>query len=345
MKTSLINYRQSILEGALALIWRQWAQLGVPGHVAGPARGISGIIDPEALLLVTSELGRFDARLFDEAINWTRQYGKLVNIQRLKSLQQAHALGNQRVLSAIAATVLKNSRLAKWQAIESLAEPQSGSAPLFLNQDGSAAPVFGRADPYFGKFGYFRGMQKARENALAPKVERPELLLIKLRSLFGVNARAEIMAVLLSLQHAHPSALARRIGYLPRSVQDILNEMALSGHVVTTRPRGTREKYFSLLPGDWQFLITWPESKFPRWVDWALLFSLLQEVTMMLFSEELKNASMLMAALRLRESFERHLPALSEAGLAGYFPGALRESGAEFLRVFSEELMSIGTQV
>ena len=343
MTISLNDYRQALLKDALRLLWRQWTLLGVPGHDEDQANATNErrIIDPESLLLITSELGRFDARLFDEAVNWLRQYGKLINIQRLRGIQQLHPLGNLRVLSAIASTVLENSRLSKWRAIEALSENQIGSEPLFLNFDGKPLPPFGKPDPNFERFGFFRGIQSLRPDATSPRVERPELLLVKLRALFGVNARAEVIAALLSMQVAHPSALARRIAYLPRSIQELLNEMALSGHIVTRREKGSREKYFSLRAGDWNFLITWPGAKIPQWTDWTVIFILLQDSIATLFSEKLSDASQLMVALRLREIFERHYARLSEAGLAQHFPKAAHHSGLDFLDAFLTELRKL----
>jgi len=344
MKTSLDKFKHDLLNGVLSLLWRQWSLLGIPGQQTETSKKSADrfIIDPEALLLVTSELGRFDARLFDEALNWLRQFGKLVNIQRLKGILQTHALGNRQVLAAMASTVLENGRLSKWSAIESLGEKREGCESVFRNSDGAPAPIFGKSDLHFRKFGLFRGESPARTNAMAPKVgSHPDLLLIKLRALLGVNARAEIIAALLSLQVAHPSALARRISYLPRSVQDTLNEMALSGHVTSER---SREKYFSLRPGDWSFLMTWaapgPQSvpRFPRWIDWTVVFALLQDTITLLYGDEFVKATPLMAALRLREIYERHSPKLAETGLAENFINTSQRTGLEFLESFLAEL-------
>lgn len=339
MTTSLNSFRQALLESALALLWRQWTLLGIPSHERPKPETEYRIIDPESLLLLTSELGRFDARLLDETTNWLRQYGRLINIQRLKGIYRQHELGDGRVLSAVASTVLQNSRLAKWRTIESLVEPRVGKEPLFRNLDGAPSPIFGKADPSFEKFGFFRGIQKPRNDASEPQVKNPELLLVKLRALFGVNARAEIIAALLSTRFTHPSALARRTGYLPRSVQETLNEMAVSGHLVTERPKGSREKFFSLRPGDWNFLITWPGQKFPQWITWAVIFALIQDVLRVLYDE--KQGSLMTTALRFREIFDRQYPALAEAGVAGCFSGASHESGLKFLEAFLTEITNL----
>lgn len=331
---SLLNYRQALVDASLAAVWRQWTLLGVPGYEVSSGDE-HRILDPESLLLFTSALGRFDARLLDEAIHWLQRHGKLINIQRLKNIQQQFSLGNREVLSAIAATILSNSRLAKWQTIKTV--PKEGEEPLFLNRDGIPLPVFGPPDPNFAKFGYYRGKYHPRDDATAPHVEHADLLLVKLRALFGVNARAEIIAMLLVTPSCHPSALARRTGYLPRSVQDILNEMALSGHVLSARPGGSREKYFSLRPEDWDFLITWTPPEFPRWGDWALRFSLIQSTLDLLYSNQPMSDSAV--ALRLRGLLDRYYPALSEAGIAQHFSQSLPRTGIGFLEVFLKEMI------
>lgn len=337
MKTSLDDYRPKILESVLGLLWEQWVLLGIAGKPA-PVRTHPLIIDPEALLLVSSEVARFDGRLFDEMIEWLRLNGRFINIQRLKSLHQNHRIGNGAVLAAISATLMETSRLAKWKAIESLAPPASEEEPLFRNLNFAALPFAGRHDPHFARFGLMRGPVTSRHNAITPRVERPEVLLVKLRALFGVHARAEIIAALLSNDTAHPSALARKTGYLPRSVQDLLNEMALSKHVLASRPPGSREKYFSLRPGDWTFLITWDPAILPMWFEWPVLFSLLQRALEVLAAPEIPSASPLMVALQLRKVFDAHLHLLNEAGQGGMFRLSAQESGLGFLEAFLKEL-------
>ena len=354
----LETYRQTLVESVLTLLWRQWSLLGVPGHEGrgsdSQSPAIGCIIDPEALLLATSEIGRFDARLFDEALHWLQEYGRLINIQRLKTLSQTSYLGNPNVLAAIAAIVSQNSRLTKWKALQiPAAATASGNDPqtLFKSATGHRSSIdptsklHGNADPHFLSYGFIRGPYILRRDATAPQVARnPELLLIKLRALIGVNARAEIIAALLSSPNctAHPSGLAAQTGYLARSLQDILNEMAISGHVFITRSKRAREKYFILRQEDWNFLITWGSpQQFPVWINWSTIFSLLQDTITTLYSSPFEKASPLMAALQCRKIYERHLPALTDIGLARHFTATSVASGADFPSAFLGEIIAL----
>ncbi len=70
-------------EQVLGFLWRQWSALGV----AGPSQSVDRwMLDPEALLLATTSLGR-DPRLFDEVLDWLNTNGQFINLQRLQNLR------------------------------------------------------------------------------------------------------------------------------------------------------------------------------------------------------------------------------------------------------------------
>ncbi len=99
MPTSPTDFKTEARAATLDLLWRQWT-LGVSGHL-GPASG-DFLLDPEALLLASTTLARFDARLFDEVLDWLQDQADWINLQRLARLQKDHALGYVTVLAAIA---------------------------------------------------------------------------------------------------------------------------------------------------------------------------------------------------------------------------------------------------
>lgn len=85
MDISLAGFRALVLDRLLALLWRQWCTLGVPGH--GPVEEGWGI-DPEPLLLLSLTVGRYDARLFDEILDWLLVNGAFLNVQRPTALEK-----------------------------------------------------------------------------------------------------------------------------------------------------------------------------------------------------------------------------------------------------------------
>src|SRR5689334_3817702 len=129
METSLTSFRSRCLEAVLDLLWRQWCSLGVAGHAraANPAR----IIDPEALLLATTSLGRQDPRLFDEALDWLSQFGGLVNLQRVKNLHRTTGLGDAQVLAAVADLLATRAGQPKWKVLAGKSARSGHIRPLF----------------------------------------------------------------------------------------------------------------------------------------------------------------------------------------------------------------------
>jgi hypothetical protein len=92
---------------------------------------------------------------------------------------------------------------------------------------------FGALDP--------RGKLELRSVSQAPNKEFPANLMFRLRALFGVNARTNTPACLLTHPEGHSPDMERQTGYFPKTVQMILAEMAYSGKVYAAR-KG-REKH------------------------------------------------------------------------------------------------------
>ena len=69
---------------------------------------------------------------------------------------------------------------------------------------------------------------------------QPTNLTLRLRALFGINVRCEIVLYLLTHEAAHPAEIAQEAGFFERAVQSTLVDMSEPG-VVGLRTRG-REK-------------------------------------------------------------------------------------------------------
>ena len=83
------EFSKEIRARILHFLWRQWAQLGLAS--AQVEQRDNWIVDPEALILATCEFGRYDARLFDEMLDWLLINANFVNIPRAKSLKKRFA--------------------------------------------------------------------------------------------------------------------------------------------------------------------------------------------------------------------------------------------------------------
>jgi hypothetical protein len=334
MTTSFQASRDKLLGRFLDLLWHQWSTLGVAGQRGGDG---DRIIDPEALLLATTRFGRYDSRLLDEVIDWLTSNGKRINLQRLRRLHEEWPVADQRVLAAISGVLAKQATMRKWKSLSNLPPADGSPEPLFVGLDGSVQPVFDTPDPDFLRCGLLRDPLERRGMSRLPDPRRAANLLCCLRALFGVNARAEIIAWLLTHESGHPAAIARDTGYFSKSVQHTLNEMEDSGHIRSRREG--REKIFWLKPGDWDFLITWSQPpRFPTWVAWMPVFSGITTFVTALSEPGLDDLPEKVQAIQLRQALDTAMPALSRAGLAKTMTASRKLTGAELIFAIHHDL-------
>lgn len=334
MHTSFQNSKDRLLKRFLDFLWHQWSALGVAGQ-----RGAHDdrLIDPEALLLATTRFGRYDARLLDGVIDWLSSNGQRINLQRLRRIHDEWPVADLRILGAISSGLSTQSVMRKWITLSDPLPAATEPEALFIGIDGSALPIFHPPDPDFLRHGLLRDPMERRRMSQTPDPSRAANLLFTLRALFGVNARAEIIAWLLTHESGHPAAIARDTGYFSKSVQHTLNEMEDSGHI-RSRKEG-REKIFWLKPGAWDVLITWPQpSGFPRWVDWMSVFSAISTFIDALGQPGLYDASEQVQSIQLRQALDVAMPALSRAGLAESLTASRKLQGSQLIDAIHQDL-------
>lgn len=333
MQVLLPNSNPEFRRPLLDLLWRQWSALGVAGSAES---GAAGCIDIEALVLITTLQGRYEARLFDEMLDWLWSNGNWVNVQRLRNLHRRLALGHPRVLAAIADFLSQRAVLSKWKP---LAKPESVEVPaqpepLFLHDDGKASLVFGTADPIFNRWGFWRGPCSLRHLSRAPNPLPAHNLLFKLRALFGVQSRCEVLLWLLTNQAGRPADVARATCYFPRTVEDTLKELAESGLI--REARSGRERHYALDPTEWDFLRTWKTPPgFPDWIDWSRRFATIERISSVLSRTDLSEMLRASELLRVLEELQ---PILAEGGLISAFAASRKHTGVRFTEALMEDL-------
>ncbi len=214
------HFQVSLRESLFDLLWQQWAALGVAGH-AGEAP--DWIVDIEALILVTTTQGRVEPRLFDEMLDWLWTNAHWVNVQRLRNIRKRLSLGDARTLAAIADWLSQRTTLSKWKPLAERTPDQPPQPERFyLTKAGLAQPMVGPSDPTFLRHGFILSPIKRRELSRPLNPRSAAALSGKLRSLFGVQARCEILLWLLTHESGRPAEIARATFYFPRTVEDNL---------------------------------------------------------------------------------------------------------------------------
>lgn len=179
-------------ELALDLAWSLWAELGVS---AWERRHQEWAVELEPLIAFTAILSRDEPRLLRESIDWC------VGNERYVSLRQLRHVVSNAPWSFAGEVAAFGSRI----------QSHTGRRwPGAQDEVVGPVPLSGKSD--------------------APDLRRPALVQLRLRALFGVGARAEIIRVLLQ----HPSGrsvrqISDRVPYTRRQVALDLEMLTASG--------------------------------------------------------------------------------------------------------------------
>lgn len=306
MSETNVSRAQLVAESAVIdACWAQWTTLTA---MASPARnrGVWTIVDPEALLLSSLAFGPRELRLEDMVAAWARTGSFLVSKPRLKNI-----------------------------------------ASLFPPDIGERIGDFARYAADAGDTSWKRLASASagdeyipREKPLSPlKLTEGPTLLLRLRAGFGVNAKADLMALLLGLRGAAADlkVITAAVGYTERSVRTATAEMVLAGFV---REIPGRPSSFYVEPRPWaaalqSYRIDPPENRpaLPPWHYWATGFSFLTAVDYWGRRAEEEGWSAYVASSRARDVYERYQRPLAQTGIS--LPPAESVAGTTFLDVFS----------
>lgn len=281
MKMSQKDFRDIFLDNILGFLWRQWSAIGVLGEARARE---PWAIDPEALVLFTLEIGRYDPRLFDEVMDWLVTNGHWIDIQRLRGILRKDE-GSCRLMGAVSEFLVSLGQERKWSNLAKLClkDIPEEREPLFKIRYAKkhGAGIIGvPVDEIFSKYGFFRALLKpsGKSRKVIPTAESN--IRFMLRGLFGVGSRAECILYLLTHEAGHPSEIAKAIGISVRGAQDMLIELSKSG-LVMTRIKGKRKIEYWLSQGQWwEFLSKESIEEFERpvWIEWIALFKALLKV-------------------------------------------------------------------
>ncbi len=335
MSILLTEFKATVLNQLLDFLWRQWSALGVAGQGAPEERRV---IDPEPLLLLSLTVCRYDARLFDEILDWLTVNSGLMNAQRLKNLLQQFNFNCMAELGAVAELLgKKSSNTLKWKTLSSshsLATPES----LFYFKDGKPLPLPSEQAPEFSAHGLLRGPVKLRGYSQPFPVQGMATLLLRLRALLGVNSRCELLCLLGASDEIHPADIARQTGYFARTTQSALVEMARSG-VVEMRI-SNREKMYWLKPGLLDNLLR-PDGQPTAWVNWSPLFRALEILWLGLIDPKRQELDPLLMASELRRLTIAMRPLLGEAGWGMHLRSESAYKGEDYSFVFEQDMVAL----
>lgn len=331
-----------LIDGSLRLAAQHWQALGVRVQADRPPEAI---VDPEALLWLTLEVGRHEPRLFDEALDWLVANREWIALPRLRALGPAPDDERWAALGAAAAHIVRRAGDPRWQR---LAKKPGGdpllarAVPFFLQRDGKGLTVPEQTDPLFRAKGFARSVfERSERSAAPPLTERTSLLLLRATALFGAEARAYAWAALLHRPDgALLSELAEHTGFTRQTVANSLSSFLRSGICVEERRR-TAKHYRLRAREEWRDILNL--RRFPVWPHWPGLFEPLIRLIRTERTSIQGGASDYIATSALRREFIAVKDDLVRCGIRVSLPepdlhlvDAFRDAFNEYFRVLLE---------
>lgn len=282
---SLADFRESLLDAVLEMLWAHWTTLGVLAR----ARLIQKWpVDPEALVVATIFFGRYDPRLFDAFIEWWAENSQWISSTRLQRIARSLSDEDRNVLTAVAESVLLQQNGQRWQRLLSGVRKKTDlvQTPLFRLKNDSPLPMVGTPDPNFLNRGFLRPRLERRRVVEAVDPHRLGNLRIRLRGLFGLTSRAEILLFLLAHDLGHARLIARQTHYAYAPVTRATKQMTVAGFL-TERRMGREVEYALRRNNEWAEVLHLPQR--PIWIEWVRLFEAIRMVFSCLVDLEARN--------------------------------------------------------
>lgn len=327
MATPLKRFRESYLDTLLRFLWREWTALGVAGHERAALRHVA---DPEALLLLTCSVGRYDQRLFDEVMDWLTTNGRFLNVQRLRNILRKEKFSGGHVLSAVGDWLARQDDPLKWKRLARTETYRGKPRALFHRRDGMPLPDSSNSDPVFLEHGYIRNPPALRAYSGSFDPHAVPCLLLRLRALLGVNARCDILIYLLLNGSGHPREVARELYYSQKAIHDAMVDMACSGVVTSSRAR--RERVFRIAYGNWPCFTG--EAEVPRWRNWPVVLRAAEIVWEKTDELAAANLDPLLEASEIALTMQPLFDRLVRALWAPAIPATRPASGASQMEAF-----------
>ena len=249
-------------------LWSVWASLGL---YVNSSSVISA--SPETALIGLAVFGRYDQRLFDEALSLISSHPTLFRPCYIKYWRSFLSAGAEKCLCLI----LKIAGISDRGSQENSILPDTMCSPLFLDDNGE--PIFQgeQFDPFFQECGFTR-------NKFIPSKISPQLDVIarantwvRLRLTIGLNANADIMLILLHKSTLSAPILSALLGISTKSAWLILQDFMAAGWV-TKKTIGRKDRY--TVTEEFQRAFSYFKHKKMKWspLDWILAGYTLEDI-------------------------------------------------------------------
>ncbi len=279
MSLSLEEFKERFINDLLGIHWRHWPAVGVSSHVQPEGYWT---VDLEAMIVSTLTVGLHDSRLLSASLEWLIKNGQWLNLSRLK-----------RIVRVFMKPLPGSSEPLLTPGVFKLMTDTHNKFPhktIFSKRSDIHDSENDDVKKYEEIFSAFQIKGVVTE----PKVQQPSLLQLLLRSVFGVDARVEVLIYLLLNPGGNSNSIAREVFYDQKNVYRILGRWAKAG--VVTKVAGKKiGDYYLERESEWLNVLGLKEK--PGYLNWVRTFLVLDQLAKALSASPWSDDEYLLSSL------------------------------------------------
>lgn len=306
---SATAYKKEYYEAVMQFLWRQWVNMGIAGHTPAGS-GAVYTADPEALILFTSAFCRYEQRLYDLMASWMQEYSRVLNPARMKSMQEKAAYKDEASMAYLA-HLCSQTGDTRWQRAATY-HPQESPQAMFYSVDTGKASFCPKQDEAARRYGLIRTPFEPQRKHRELSATSSATLLLTLRGLLGVTARAEVTLLLMTGACTNKD-ISERSGFARNAVAAVLEELELVNLISRIKHKGALTVYTLANKG---LLSGFTEDKqvvFPRW---ATIFQALGKIWQLLTLPNIEKVTDTCFTGELNRLFQKEVwPLLLNCGI------------------------------
>lgn len=292
-----------LTKAVLEAVWIQWRSIGT---LIESERVSRSLVDPEALLLMSLNLGHHEKRLWDIMDSWARNGSQLFSIQRLKNLQKTFPNKTQDRLAEFAWKAKVKGKDQRWRSLM-----------------GESSTIQTRSQELWKAY---------------PASWRSSAIMLRLRLGFGIGAVSDLLTILISHRGdwVSPRSIAKAINYSVYSIRRSADNLADARLIESTRKKPVQ---YRIEPKAWSNLLGIDEP-IPDWRFWYQIYSFVSSLIVSTENGDWDELSSYLLSSKLRDSIELHEDAFSLNHIE--YPLPRDFAGDEFLPAFKNFIGNLG---
>jgi hypothetical protein len=240
-------------------LWKVWRSFGV--YSEGKAIALA----PEEAIIGLCIFGRYDQRLFDEALSFIIENPGFISKNRLLSLEKKIAPDAKKVFNIIG--TFMNEFAGDKRFITGKQPADSKARPFFLSVENNILFSGKTEDPIFLEWGFKRNIFNKSKKLRSLNFVSENNPWIKAKLVFGNTARADTLMELIRATKNTAPVIAFNTGYTQKTIWNILGDFELAG-LVTGIKTSNKIIYTLSEPGKTQFKSFFINKSIPDISDW-----------------------------------------------------------------------------